>query len=418
MYRVRNSALLVVLLGLLVATNWALYVRFLPNGKDAAIDTTSRKTTPDSTKTSVRAKLRQDLGHTNTADPETDGSKPKRPPPLPSTSPIDVALIDPNGTSVIAGSAKPKSKVVVSADGVDIATVDSDANGEWVLTTKHKFKTSTPELKVSTFEPEELLASSSSQDPEQTPSPEFKLGAASPPLAAKPAQPAPVNVAERLTHEFEKLVETARKEKAKQVELQPSPRVDAAQHEIANQGIVQQDHSAPAGVTDAKPASATPLPHAANVSKVPAPDRAPTSQKITAAAEKAAVSSSRKQHATATRRAVIIPIPIGFVYREATLTEQGQKAISLLAQYLTIKEFKSVILTGHADERGSEQLNLDLSQARLDAVAREIEKRGYAGNLELIAKGESEPYSNVDRSQLSKQELYALDRRVELKDVH
>ncbi len=416
MYRIGISALLVVLLGLAVATGRVLYVQFQPSAKYAAANTSAHKITPDPINKSVNAKVQQGLSQTKD---NTVSIKPEPSSPPTSSSPIDVALIDSTGTSVIAGSAKPKSKVVVSADGVEVATVESDANGDWVLTTEHKFKTPSPDINVVTLEPEEPSSSSPSQDPKQPALPEGKPNAAPSPPVAEVAQPGQSKIAERLTQKFEKLVETARKEKAKQVELQPSPRADAAQPEITNQDIVKPDHSASTGVSETKPVSAKPLPPTANVSKVQAPDRAPpTSQKIAAAAEKTAVSSSRKQPAMAPRRAATIPIPIGFVYREDTLTEQGRRAILLLAEYLTIKEFKSVILTGHADERGSERLNLGLSQARLSAVAQELKKRGYAGNLELIAKGESEPYAEVDRSQLSKQELYTLDRRVELKEAH
>ena len=39
-----------------------------------------------------------------------------------------------------------------------------------------------------------------------------------------------------------------------------------------------------------------------------------------------------------------------FVYNEATLTLEGRKAARLLLEYLTLKKFGSVTLSGHADE--------------------------------------------------------------------
>jgi hypothetical protein len=57
---------------------------------------------------------------------------------------------------------------------------------------------------------------------------------------------------------------------------------------------------------------------------------------------------------------------------------------------------------------------LDLSKERLDTVAQFLKEGGYTGRLELMPKGESEPFTGVVRSQYSKEDLYQFDRRVEL----
>ena len=109
-----------------------------------------------------------------------------------------------------------------------------------------------------------------------------------------------------------------------------------------------------------------------------------------------------------------VPVPIQFVFRKAALTEDGRKAMELLLEYLKIKQPDSVVLTGHADERGSEAFNLELSRDRLDAVADYLKANGFTGNLMLVPKGSSEPYQGVDRSRLDRHTLWQLDRRVEL----
>jgi len=109
-----------------------------------------------------------------------------------------------------------------------------------------------------------------------------------------------------------------------------------------------------------------------------------------------------------------VPVPITFVFNEATLTGDGSKAASLLLEYLQLKRFSKVTLTGHADERGSDELNLGLSRERLETVARYLRAGGYKGQLELIAKGKSEPYAGVVRGDFSREDLWQLDRRVEL----
>ncbi|HEX7075387.1 MAG TPA: OmpA family protein [Hyphomicrobiaceae bacterium] len=110
-----------------------------------------------------------------------------------------------------------------------------------------------------------------------------------------------------------------------------------------------------------------------------------------------------------------LPVPIQFVFREATFTENGRKAMELLLEYLKIKQPESVVLTGHADERGSDSFNLELSRERLDAVVKYLREHGFTGNLVLIPKGSSEPYRGIDRSSLDRETLWQLDRRVELR---
>lgn len=109
-----------------------------------------------------------------------------------------------------------------------------------------------------------------------------------------------------------------------------------------------------------------------------------------------------------------VPVPITFVFNEPTLTEDGKRAAALLLEYLRLKHFAKISLTGHADERGTDELNMNLSKERLDTVARYLKQGGFVGELELIPKGKREPFAGVVRSQYPLEELYQLDRRVEL----
>lgn len=109
-----------------------------------------------------------------------------------------------------------------------------------------------------------------------------------------------------------------------------------------------------------------------------------------------------------------LPVPIGFVYREASFTPSGEKAAALLLEYLKVKKLNAVTLTGHADEVGTEDFNMRLSRQRLETVRKYLVDGGYAGQCALIPKGETEPYRGVDRSQFSLDALHQLDRRVEI----
>lgn len=110
-----------------------------------------------------------------------------------------------------------------------------------------------------------------------------------------------------------------------------------------------------------------------------------------------------------------LPLPIEFVYRESQLTDKGRMAAGLLLEYLKVKSLDRVTLTGHADEVGSHEYNMALSRERLAVVQEFLRKGGYKGKLKMIPKGETEPYSAVDRSRYSEHALHQLDRRVELR---
>jgi hypothetical protein len=57
---------------------------------------------------------------------------------------------------------------------------------------------------------------------------------------------------------------------------------------------------------------------------------------------------------------------------------------------------------------------LELSTQRLDTIERFLRDGGYKGKLDLIPKGEIEPFSAVDRTRYARDDLWQLDRRVEL----
>lgn len=109
-----------------------------------------------------------------------------------------------------------------------------------------------------------------------------------------------------------------------------------------------------------------------------------------------------------------VPVPIQFIFREATFTEDGREAVELLLEYLMLKKPEAIVLTGHADKRGSEAFNIELSRDRLEAVANYLKANGFTGNLVLVPKGSSEPYQGIDRASLDRHTLWQLDRRVEL----
>jgi outer membrane protein OmpA-like peptidoglycan-associated protein len=109
------------------------------------------------------------------------------------------------------------------------------------------------------------------------------------------------------------------------------------------------------------------------------------------------------------------PLPVTFTYNQATFTAEGARAAAALGKYLGKQKLSTITLTGHADERGTDQYNMELSQQRLDTVARYLRQNGFSGKLVLMPKGKTEPYAGLDRRFLTAEQAFQLDRRVELR---
>jgi outer membrane protein OmpA-like peptidoglycan-associated protein len=108
------------------------------------------------------------------------------------------------------------------------------------------------------------------------------------------------------------------------------------------------------------------------------------------------------------------PAPITFAYNETNFTPVGRQRAAALSEFLNNQKLASVTLSGHADERGSDEFNIELSRQRLETVAHYLRESGYTGELKLIPKGKREPYPSADRDRLPREDAFQLDRRVEL----
>jgi outer membrane protein OmpA-like peptidoglycan-associated protein len=285
---------------------------------------------------------------------------------------LDLAQISTTGsTSVFAGRAAPGAPVTVFENGVPVATATANANGDWSLATDHKFAGPDPKfsLRTGSFRiPAEAQADDVRGASAAAPSAPLVSQAASRPASASPSG--------ELLKSFESKVASAREEVAAQHQAETAPPSTPAT-------------ASPVASTDSKPATVV-----SAVSPSPA----------------------TVQDANNTQSASI-PVPMTFVFDQATLTPDGEKTARLLLEYLQLKKFTSVTLSGHADERGTVEYNLDLSRKRLDTVSAFLRSRGYQGKLDLVAKGASEPFMGVDRSKYSPDDLMQLDRRVEVRNA-
>ena len=347
-------------------------------------------------------------------EPGTNGRTPRAAVPAgDQQASFDVARIDPQGTSVFAGQAEPGATVTIMGDGQAIGTAEADENGEWTFATEHAFASADPEL---------ALAVKSAAETEAEKAAQTKVAGSL--EASEAAKEAPKGqtagtVSSQLLKEFEGVVAAARtaaKEKEAQEAEAREEKEDAKSEEVTESKEV-----AAAPPTTAPPAPAPPAtaPREAAPSAASPPTAAPAAPPPAVALNEPQQSEAAPMRLSATApeepaARKTIPVPITFIYNEANFTEDGRKAAALLLEYLQLKRYPGVSLTGHADERGSHDFNMELSRERLDAVAQLLKDGGYKGELELIPKGETEPFAGVVRSQYSQDDLYQFDRRVEL----
>lgn len=118
-------------------------------------------------------------------------------------------------------------------------------------------------------------------------------------------------------------------------------------------------------------------------------------------------------------RPTSVPLPINFETNEARFTPIGQKAAEELAQALLEQHPDEITLVGHTDERGEDGYNMGLSKARVEAVAgyvdRYLKQHNAKARIRLEWFGKRRPLEIDDTTGMTQQDVWALNRRVELK---
>ena len=85
-----------------------------------------------------------------------------------------------------------------------------------------------------------------------------------------------------------------------------------------------------------------------------------------------------------------------------------------MAAQLRAQRPERITIAGHTDPRGTEAHNFDLSRRRAEAVARYLREQGFAGQVVVVAKGESERFPVDDPAAYTREQRWQMDRRVEL----
>jgi len=108
-------------------------------------------------------------------------------------------------------------------------------------------------------------------------------------------------------------------------------------------------------------------------------------------------------------------VPVEFETGATKFTPKGAKAIADMLDILNRRGAPDIVLIGHTDARGSKAYNRKLSLARARAARDWLKTKGYAGDIRVEGHGEDEPFELDDPSQYSKEEIWQINRRVELK---
>jgi peptidoglycan-associated lipoprotein len=139
-----------------------------------------------------------------------------------------------------------------------------------------------------------------------------------------------------------------------------------------------------------KPAPEQPAPEP-TAAPTPAPTPAPTddsAERRRADSIAAANAASERARAVAADLAAMI----NFEYDQAAVRATDQATLDKKAAILAANPNVRVQISGHADERGSDEYNLALGNRRAGAAKRYLENKGIDGaRLEVVSYGEERP---------------------------
>ncbi|MEO6055834.1 MAG: peptidoglycan-associated lipoprotein Pal [Gemmatimonadales bacterium] len=156
-----------------------------------------------------------------------------------------------------------------------------------------------------------------------------------------------------------------------------------------------------------KPAPEEPAPE-----PTPAPVTTPAPPPVDDSAERDRMERERMAREAAERASAVkadLAAMINFEYDQATVRTVDQASLDRKAAILAANPDVRIQISGHADERGSDEYNLALGNRRAAAAKRYLENKGISGSrMEVVSYGEERPLS-----QGSDESSYAQNRRDE-----
>jgi peptidoglycan-associated lipoprotein len=132
----------------------------------------------------------------------------------------------------------------------------------------------------------------------------------------------------------------------------------------------------------------------------PAPQPAPAPEPAPAPIQDASADSARmareKEAAEAAQRAKALGADliamINFDYDQANVRSADESTLDRKAAILSANPSVKLTISGHADERGSDEYNLALGNRRAGAAKRYLQNKGIDGSrLDVVSYGEERP---------------------------
>jgi peptidoglycan-associated lipoprotein len=135
-----------------------------------------------------------------------------------------------------------------------------------------------------------------------------------------------------------------------------------------------------------KPKPEEPVPQA-EPAPAPAPTPAPVSTSDDSAARMAREAGERAKTLSADLAAMI-----NFDYDQATIRQNDESTLDRKAAVLAANPNVKLTISGHADERGSDEYNLALGNRRAAAAKRYLQNKGIDGSrMDVVSYGEERP---------------------------
>jgi peptidoglycan-associated lipoprotein len=144
----------------------------------------------------------------------------------------------------------------------------------------------------------------------------------------------------------------------------------------------------------------------------PAPAPTPAPEPVDDSAERERLERERLAREAAERARTVsadLAAMINFDYDQATVRSADQETLDRKAAILVANPGVRLRISGHADERGSDEYNLALGNRRAAAAKRYLENKGVDGSrIEVVSYGEERPLNPG-----SDETAYAQNRRDE-----
>jgi len=108
---------------------------------------------------------------------------------------------------------------------------------------------------------------------------------------------------------------------------------------------------------------------------------------------------------------------VQFEFDQTTFTAVGKQAAQQLSVCLKERGFSNisqVTLIGHTDEKGTREYNQDLSKKRANVLKNYLILQAITAKISTAGRGEDEPVHLDNPEDFTQEEIYALNRRVEI----